>query len=438
MQRYFRQGGLVAVTLSLSLLLGACSSQQAVQPSASPAARTASSAPASAAQAASSPSASTVQTTASPSSAVQPAASVQATQGNGSTTAATASASPAAQQAGSTTNASFASDQNALSEYETIVNGVYQRTINGVVNLSDGRVTGSGYVIDTQGHIITNNHVAGEMQNIIVTFADQSTATGRLVGTFAQGDIAVVKVDQLPANVKPVELGDSSQLKIGQITIAIGSPLGLQQTVTSGIVSALNRSTEDLGDNDPNTTLQGLIQTDAAINPGNSGGPLFNAHGQVIGMNTLIASLNQGNVGLGFAIPINRIKRVANQIIQTGRYTPPRMGVSIRSIPPQIAQQYNLPTNGVMIAQTDPADGPAAKAGLKGATRVVQVRDQTGNGSVQIPIDGDIIVAIDGKPVRTVGDLQNILQTDHNAGDTITVTFVRGGQQQQTKVTLGS
>ncbi len=327
-------------------------------------------------------------------------------------------------------------DQAILSEYERVINNVYRRTINGVVNLSDGNVTGSGYVIDAQGHIITNNHVAAEMQEIYVTFADRSTAQGRLVGTFADGDIAIVQVQELPPSVTPVELGDSGTLQIGQIVVAIGSPLGLEQTVTSGIVSALNRSISEISSQESSdSSLQGLIQTDAAINPGNSGGPLFDSAGRVIGMNTLIASRAQsnataGNIGLGFAVPINRVKRVARQIIENGEYRRPRMGVSVFRLFPQIAEQLNLPSaSGVIISEVVPGS-PAEAAGLRGGTRGVQINGQT------VPIDGDIITAINNTPIRSVGDLRNVIETESDPGDTINVTFLRDGREQQVQVRL--
>ncbi len=323
-------------------------------------------------------------------------------------------------------------DASALSEYERIINNVYGRNINAVVNLTDGQATGSGFVIDREGYIVTNNHVVGEMQRIFITFADRSVSRGELVGTFPEGDIAVVKAERLPQGMQPVELGDSSTIKVGQITVAIGSPLGLQQTVTSGIVSALNRSIEDLGEEDPESSLQGLIQTDASINPGNSGGPLFDSRGRVIGMNTLIASRNQGNVGLGFAVPVNRIKRVARQLIETGRFQRPRIGASVVPVDPELALQLNFPTtSGIMLAEVTPG-GPSDQAGLRGATEGVTLS----NGQ-QYPTNGDIIIAINGQQVRTLGDLRNILETEADVGDTVTVTYLREGREQQTQLTLG-
>lgn len=348
-------------------------------------------------------------------------------------------AAPAPSAAAGGTQAAFveapAQQGAALSEYESIVNDVYERTVKSVVSLTDGRVSGSGYVVDEQGHIVTNNHVIAEMQQIFVSFNDGSSAEARLVGTFPKGDIAVVQVDPLPEGVQPVTLGDSSTLRVGQITIAIGSPLRLQETVTSGIVSALNRSVEDLGETDPDSSLQGLIQTDASINPGNSGGPLFDKDGNVIGMNTLIASLNQGSVGLGFAVPVNRVKHVVPQLIARGEYRRPLLGIRPLSLGSagvtEVVAQYDLPARGVMVWEAE-AGSPAEQAGLRGATKAVDI----GEGA-QLPTNGDIIIAINGKPVDTIGDLRNILETETDPGDTISVTFLRDGQQQETQLTLG-
>jgi S1-C subfamily serine protease len=326
-------------------------------------------------------------------------------------------------------------DDAGLSDYERVVNNVYERNIDAVVNLSFRGGTGSGFIIDDQGHIVTNNHVVENMQQIRVTFADGSTAEGQQVGTYPEGDIAVVRVDNLPAGIQPVELGDSSQVRVGQITVAIGSPLGLQQTVTSGIVSALNRSIQDLGETDPNSSLHGLIQTDASINPGNSGGPLFNSRGQVIGMNTLIASPTRGNIGLGFAVPVNRIKRVARQLIETGTYQRPLINATIMPVETLISLGLEPPVNtGIMIDQVIPG-GAADRAGLRGATEYVQVQSFTG-GIIEVPVDGDIIIEVNNQPIRTLGDLRNVLETESDPGDTITVTFVRDGREQQTQVTL--
>ncbi|MBA3944040.1 MAG: trypsin-like peptidase domain-containing protein [Herpetosiphonaceae bacterium] len=334
-------------------------------------------------------------------------------------------------------------DQNLVSEYERVINNVYERNIGALVNLSDGQVTGSGFIVDTQGHIITNNHVASNLQQITITFSDRTSGVGKLVGAFAAGDIAVIQADHIPNGVQPVELGDSGNLKVGQITVAMGSPLGLEQTVTSGIISALNRSIDDVNQqataDSSSSSLQGLIQTDAPINPGNSGGPLFDSHGRVIGMDTLIATratseATAGSIGLGFAVPINRIKRVAQQIIQTGHYNRPVMGISSFPIDPRIARVLNLPvTSGIMVAKLT---GPQAQqAGLRAATTSTNLQASDGS-QVQFPTNGDIIVAINNTPVRTTGDLRNVIETQANPGDTVTITFVRDGREQTTRLTL--
>ena len=414
MRRPIRSSGLIAVVLSLVLVLAGCADQLGLEP-------------------VQEPSPATQAARATPTPAAQ--------ESNGDPVIGQLSPSPnpspITQQTGNTgVQPAAPNEQEALSEYESIIAQVYERNINAVVNLSDQRGSGSGFVIDTQGHIVTNNHVVENMQQINVTFADRTRAQGELVGTFPNGDIAVVKVDQLPAGIEPVTLGDSSRVRVGQITIAIGSPLGLQQTVTSGIVSALNRSLQDLGEADPDSSLQGLIQTDASINPGNSGGPLFNARGEVIGMNTLIASLTQGNVGLGFAVPVNRIKRVVPQLIETGEYRRPALGIEIVTELPNIAAELNLPA-GVMIAGVAPG-GPAEQAGLRGATEFARLRSPYTGEVIEYPTNGDVIIAIDGLPVRNLGDLRNILETEHDAGDTITITFLRDGQELQTQLTLAS
>jgi S1-C subfamily serine protease len=346
-----------------------------------------------------------------------------------------ASPSPVAAPAGGTqpNQPAQPAEQAALSEYERIISAVYDRNIGAVVNLSYGGGTGSGFVIDRDGHIVTNNHVIENMPQINVSFADGSTARAELLGTFPEGDIAVVRASRLPDNLEPVELGDSGALRVGQIVVAIGSPLGLQQTVTSGIVSALNRSIQDLGETNVDSSLHGLIQTDASINPGNSGGPLFDSQGRVVGMNTLIASRTGASIGLGFAVPVDRIKRVVPQLMAQGFYQRPLLGVSIREIPPQLAQEIGLPTSrGLMVAEVT-AGGPAEAAGLRGATEGVRLADGT-----VYPTDGDIIVGVNGHPIRTIGDLRNVLETETDAGDTITVTFLREGREQQAQLTLAA
>lgn len=272
---------------------------------------------------------------------------------------------------------------------------------------SDGEGTGSGFVISDDGYIITNHHVAGpagEDGSIEVSFADGSTATGRLVGSDPGYDLAVVKVDR--TGLSTLELGSSDVVRVGDTAIAVGSPLGLQGTVTSGIVSALNRPVT-AGDAN-NTSFINAIQTDAAINPGNSGGPLVDAAGQVIGVNSAIATMGMGgaagSIGLGFAIPIDTAKRIAEEIITTGSSSTPIIGV-------QLDTTYN--GDGALIADVN-AGSPAEQAGLQ---------------------DGDLITAINGVVVGESTDLIVAIR-DNAPGDTITLTVLRNGQTSDFQVTL--
>ncbi len=272
---------------------------------------------------------------------------------------------------------------------------------------SDGEGTGSGFVISEDGYIITNHHVAGpagEDGSIEVSFADGSTATGRLVGSDPGYDLAVVKVDR--TGLSTLELGSSEAVRVGDTAIAVGSPLGLQGTVTSGIVSALNRPVT-AGDAN-NTSFINAIQTDAAINPGNSGGPLVDAAGQVIGVNSAIATMGMGgaagSIGLGFAIPIDTAKRIAEEIMTTGSSSTPIIGV-------QLDTTYN--GDGALIADVNPGS-PAEQAGLQ---------------------DGDLITAINGTVIGESTDLIVAIR-DNAPGDTVTLTVLRNGQTADYPVTL--
>jgi S1-C subfamily serine protease len=340
--------------------------------------------------------------------------------------------------------------------------GVYQQNGTSVVNITSLAVLptfgfgaqpqqqqaqpqgiGSGFFIDTDGRIVTNDHVVSDATQLAVTLSDKTTIPAQLLGRDADNDLAVIKIDPsatdsdgrpIADRIKPVTLGDSDQVTIGETAIAIGSPLGLAQTVTEGIVSALRTPFE----NSPVPGAQisdivgGAIQTDAAINPGNSGGPLFNASGQVIGVNSSILSQSGGNEGVGFAIPINVVKRVAPELIQTGRYRHPQLGVStipLTDLSPQVKQQLGLQPNtrGLLVEQVTAG---AQQAGIQAGTRRVQVGNQA------ILVGGDLIVAIDGQPVSTGGDLRGWIENTKHPGDTTTVTIVRNGQRQDVQVTL--
>jgi len=302
---------------------------------------------------------------------------------------------------------------------------------------------GSGFFIDSDGRIVTNNHVVQDADQLAVTLQDKTTVPAQLLGRDPDNDLAVIKIDPnatdsdgrtIADRIKPATLADSDQVIIGETAIAIGSPLGLAQTVTEGIVSARRNP----GENSPVPGAQiadilgGAIQTDAAINPGNSGGPLFNASGQVIGVNASILSQSGGNEGVGFSIPINVVKRVAPELIQTGKYRHPQLGVStiaLTDLSPQAKQQLGLsPTQkGLLVEQVTAG---AQQAGIQAGTRRAQLGNQT------IVVGGDIIVAIDGQPVTTGGDLRGWIENNKHPGDTTTVTVLRDGQRQDIQVTL--
>ena len=301
---------------------------------------------------------------------------------------------------------------------------------------------GSGFFIDNDGRIVTNNHVVQDAEQLAVTLQDKTTIAAQLLGRDPDNDLAVIKIDPnatdsdgkpIADRIKPVTLGDSDQVTIGETTIAIGSPLGLQQTVTEGIVSARrNPGEESPVPGNQLDLLGGAIQTDAAINPGNSGGPLFNASGLVVGVNSAILSQSGGNEGVGFSIPINVVKRVAPELIQNGRYRHPQLGVStiaLSDLSPQAKQQLGFSANqkGLLVEQV--AAG-AQQAGIQAGTRRAVVGNQT------IVTGGDLIVAVDGQPVTTSGELRGWIENAKHPGDTTVVTVLRNGDRQDFSVTL--
>ena len=288
----------------------------------------------------------------------------------------------------------------------TVVNQMQpQRSFRGM-SISP-TASGSGVIIDPKGYIVTNNHVIDGAQSLQVIFADGSKADATLVGTDSILDIAVIKVSgKMPA---VAQFGNSGALEPGQVAVAIGSPLGdYRGTVTVGVISGLNRTVD---------TETGLIQTDAAINNGNSGGPLIDSAGQVVGINTLVVrSSGSGNIaeGLGFAIPSNLVRDVANQLITTGKVEHPYIGIAYQQVDPVAMSQLNLnTTNGIVVTQVDP-NSPAAQAGLQ---------------------EGDVILALNGQTLDADHVLTGLLLT-HKPGETITLTVLRNGQQMQTSVTL--
>jgi S1-C subfamily serine protease len=325
------------------------------------------------------------------------------------------------------------------------VNQIYQHDANGVVFIKAQQTqqvaspfnlfpqeqrstaTGSGFVIDTAGHILTNNHVVQGADSIEVSLGDNKFVKADLVGEDPSTDLALLHVDPGTLDLHPLPLGDSSQVRVGDPVVAIGNPFALDRTVTSGIVSALQREIKA-----PNGfAIDHVIQTDAAINPGNSGGPLIDASGRVIGINSQIESQSGGNEGVGFAEPINTARSVVEQLLKNGSVERAYLGITGADITPGIAQALNLPVSrGAMVEQAFKG-GPAADAGIQGASGEATIQGQS------FPIGGDIIVAIDGKQVSSMDDVIKAVGA-HHPGDQITVTVERGGNRRDVQVTLGN
>ncbi|MFH1935796.1 MAG: trypsin-like peptidase domain-containing protein [Pseudomonadota bacterium] len=283
---------------------------------------------------------------------------------------------------------------------------------------------GSGFIIDKKGHILTNNHVVAKAQKITVTMADGRKIPATLVGRDPPSDLAVIKI---PSNHVDVvtHLGDSDKIRVGQKAIAIGNPFGLSHTLTTGIISALHRDIKTHDD----THMEDLIQTDAAINPGNSGGPLLNSNGEVIGINTAIFSLSGGYQGIGFAIPINRAKYVATQLITLGRVARPWLGITGISITPGLSEGLGLAVEqGVLVVKVFQGS-PAVRAGLRGGNREVIV------GSFRLLLGGDIITAIDGHEITDMHELGRLMD-DLRVGQTVTMRISRNGRALELNVLL--
>ena len=323
------------------------------------------------------------------------------------------------------------------------VNEIYRRDGPGVVFISAevttqqespfgfpqeqrGQATGSGFVIDEEGHVLTNAHVVEGASKIEVAFGNNNSVDAKLLGSDASTDVALLKVKASKKTLKPLSLGDSSKLEVGNAVVAIGNPFGLDRTVTTGIVSALQRKLEA-----PNGfQIDNVIQTDAAINPGNSGGPLLDSLGRVIGINSQIATggAGGGSIGIGFAVPINTAKKISDQLREKGRVEHAFLGVTGLSITKSMAANLNLPTaEGVLVQQ---ASGPARKAGVKGGDTPVSL------GGADILLGGDVLVAIDGKKVESMDDVIGVVSSK-KPGDEVTLELRRGEQKRSVKAKLG-
>jgi S1-C subfamily serine protease len=325
------------------------------------------------------------------------------------------------------TDPSVASDeQNNIEVYKAISPGVafikttsYSQDFFGGVE--EGRGSGSGSVIDDQGHILTNYHVVEGAQKLNVSFGgDGKTYPAKYVGGDPDTDLAVIKVESPRDQLRVVPFGESDQLSVGQKVLAIGNPFGLDRTLTTGIISGLQRPLRARN----GRPIEGAIQTDASINPGNSGGPLLDSHGRMIGINSQILSPSGASAGVGFAIPVSIAKRIVPQLIKEGYVRRPRLGISPRAVK-DIRDQVRLPvSDGLIIIQVTPG-GPAANAGLRGLV-------QTADGEIEL---GDIVTAIDGEKVTTSDDLYRILDK-RQIGDTIQVAVWRNNAQTTVPVRL--
>jgi 2-alkenal reductase len=353
--------------------------------------------------------------------------------------------------------ARMVSGQQAVSDEETqLLRDIYAKVNPSVVSITvripAGRVqpnpfgqrggvqpfamaAGSGFVYDTAGHIVTNAHVVQGADQVEVTFSDDTMMRAKIVGIDLDSDLAVIQVQGDASRYKPLTLANSDELAVGDRAIAIGNPFERAGTMTQGIVSGLHRSVDALAQTSSggSYTIPDAVQTDAALNPGNSGGPLLNNRGEVIGVNEQIASQVQQSSGVSFAIPSNLVKMIADTLIKDGKVTHSWLGISGGTLTLDLNEQLNLPadTHGAYVGTVQP-NSPAAKAGLKGGSETTNV-----NGN-NLPVGGDVIVAVDKNPVRHFDDLTSYLFMKTKVGQTVTLTVLRNGKQQDIQVTLGA
>jgi S1-C subfamily serine protease len=297
-----------------------------------------------------------------------------------------------------------------------ISNTAIQRDFWSLDTMEVPQGSGSGFVWNKQGHIVTNFHVIYGANSIKVTLGDRVEYRAAVIGVDPDHDLAVLQIQAPDDALSPVTVGTSQDLRVGQKVLAIGNPFGLDHTLTTGVVSALGRTIKSLS----NRTIEGVIQTDAAINPGNSGGPLLDGSGRVVGVNTQIVSPSGAFAGIGFAVPMDTVNRIVPELIKHGKLIRPGLGVSL--VPDVMVRRWGI--KGLVIGKVWRA-GAADKAGLKGARETV-------NGRVEL---GDVIVAVGGKPVATVDDLLDVMEA-HRVGDQVTVEILRGNRREKVAVTL--
>jgi S1-C subfamily serine protease len=322
-----------------------------------------------------------------------------------------------------------ARDQVMINLYDRVSPSVVhiisrQQNLNPFFGVYSSEGTGSGFFIDTEGHVLTNYHVIANASEVDVILANGDSVSAALVGVDRENDLAVLRIDIAAESAVPLEYGNSSEIRVGQTVVAIGNPFGLDRTLTTGIVSALGRRLQT----DQGALVGQAIQTDAAINPGNSGGPLLDMRGRVIGINTAINSPSGGSVGIGFAVPVDVIKRVVPELIANGRYTHPDIGFQVAELGTEVTPGNDSVARGLLIVDVV-TNGPAHKAGLRAA----QVSARRGR---YVFSGGDIIVAINGQPMYSRDDMLIYLEDHFRPGDTITVTIVREGTTQDVSLTL--
>ena len=311
---------------------------------------------------------------------------------------------------------------------------LFKKTEQGVVKIEtnvadvdERKPVGSGFVYDILGHTITNAHVIENATKVTVTFLDGNQYNAEIIGADKFTDIAVIKVNEKPRLLHPLDIGDSSDLLVGEQVAAIGNPFGLSGSMTSGIVSQLGRL---MYSPDPGFSIPDVIQTDAAINPGNSGGPLLNMKGEVIGINTAIRSSTGEFTGVGFAVPSNTIKKIVPSLIEEGKYHHPWMGITGIDIDPDLAKIRELVNAKGFLVVTVIDGHPADDAGLQGVSKTVEIDGK------EYPIDGDIIVSVDGKEVRKINDLLVHLQREKSVGDEMILGVLRDGDLMHLTLTL--
>ena len=323
---------------------------------------------------------------------------------------------PAPAELGPDERATMTVFERATKSVVFIANTAVQRDFWSFDLLEVPQGSGSGFIWNKQGHIVTNFHVIYGANAIKVTLADRSEHQAKLVGADPDHDLAVLQIQVSEGMLEPLAVGSSQDLRVGQKVLAIGNPFGLDHSLTTGVVSALGRTIKSMS----NRTIEGVVQTDAAINPGNSGGPLLDSAGRLIGVNTQIISPSGAYAGIGFAVPVDTVNRIVPELIKHGKLIRPGLGVSL--VPDAMARRWGI--NGLVIGKVS-RGGAAERAGLRGAR-------ETSSGRIEL---GDVVVAVAGKPVNTIDELMDVLE-HHKVGDQVAVDILRGNRREKIMVTL--